>query len=206
MIPYNKRDTTCCPQKSRAEQRLLIGSRFLEAAGNDCAGQGYTSVVMAQCHGGPWAPAPPRAQHLAVLSTLLLLAPHRAQPLDRLSTSPCTAASRCTQHLNTLSISPRSAPHRAQHLAMFIQHLAALSTLTHSASRRAQMFFLAKRGRSGGRLENWLCGSPWTQLQSTHKRCLLVSSECNHPQAAGDGLYLCTPKQTPAQFGCAFLS
>lgn len=93
---------------------------------------------MAHCHGGPWAPAPPRAQHLAVLSTLLLLAPHRAQPLDRLSTSPCTAASHCTRHLNTLSISPRSAPHRAQRLAMFstsprsapccAQHLDTLST------------------------------------------------------------------------------
>lgn len=138
-----------CPQKSRAEERLLIGSRFSRATGNDCAGQGYSSFVMAQCQQGPCTPAPP-----------------------------------CTQHLAMLSISP------AQHLAML--RCSSLQTLKRK---------LSKQGRRGRRLENWLCGSPWTQLQSTHERCLLISSECI-PSPGCQGHYPCIEADTCSVWQC----
>lgn len=137
---------------------------------------------------------------------------HARQPLAVLSPS-AHSAPRCAQHLAMFNMSPaqplavlspsaHSAPRCVQHLASSAPRCAQMSSL-QTLKRK-----LSKQGRRGRRLENWLCGSPWTQFQSLMKDACWFPQNAYHPQAARVHwmVITCALKQTPAQFGSAFLS
>lgn len=121
---------------------------------------------------------------------------------------PSASEDHARQPLAMLSPSAHSAPRCAQHLAMFNMSPAQPLAVLRCPSLQTLKRKLSKQGRRGRRLENWLCGSPWTQLQSLMSDACWFPQNAYHPQAAGVHwmIITCASKQTPAQFGSAFLS